>query len=168
MNLCWSPHIPLYSELLFQKWYIFSILPYQGKGDHWWPKKKAKLTLEFMILDNLVTRSRWGNWKNDHICGQNHIWKRNRITESEGVSLLRKIHVERLSDLIMPGLTSGQNLDTRHLKIYKVVSTTNFLCIVYETLKCVFWLIYFIDVTNFNSFVPYLEIYIAIYIPSKL
>lgn len=81
---------------------------------------------------------------------------------------MRKIHVERLSDLIMPGLTSGQNLDTRHLKIYKVVSTTNFLCIVYETLKCVFWLIYFIDVTNFNSFVPYLEIYIAIYIPSKL
>lgn len=33
----------------------------------------------------------------------------------------------------------------------------NFLFIVYEALKYILWLIYFIDFINFNLFVPYLE-----------
>lgn len=46
----------------------------------------------------------------------------------------------------------------------------NFLFIVYDALKYIFWLIYFIDFINFNLFVPYLEkqlVYSYIHTPSK-
>lgn len=46
----------------------------------------------------------------------------------------------------------------------------NFLLIVYDALKYIFWLIYFIDFINFNLFVPYLEkqlVYSYIHTPSK-
>lgn len=46
----------------------------------------------------------------------------------------------------------------------------NFLFIVYDALKYIFWLIYFIDFISFNLFVPYLEkqlVYSYIHTPSK-